>query len=381
MTINRCLNLFPVVVRQVGTPIALLLPLLLFSCGNIGDITDKVLYGTTLDAQSRQSSCTPNLHVTHREITLLEDGDVTASFDLSKDKGIAESDADGGTSWGYRSFETCLYPTASFTGTLTFSVSSNGNYDGRITANRSFPATVDGDPLPEELTFTGTGSANRQCFRFQRVDDAIRNVQEDPLVIALGSITELDGDGNINSSGAYHGADVCDISVTVEDDEGPGIRVSNISNVMEEPGVSTTNSGTFKVKLRTAPAADVVVSINDTYDATNAGNREGTTSPTVLTFTSANWSDEKTVTVTSVDDLEVDGLKTYTIQLPPVTSADSEYHGLDPRDVVVYNRDQSVPGYVIQKWDSTEQSTGTGGGTITGFATPICQRKLSPQLI
>ncbi|KAB2933679.1 MAG: hypothetical protein F9K24_06760 [Leptonema illini] len=354
---------------QVGTPIALISTIFLSSCGNIGDLTDKMLFGATLDDQSANKACSSNVSISYRTISLLEDGDVTATFDESKDKLIAETDADGGTAWGYRSFETCIYPTATFTGTVKFSVASNGTYDGRITATRSFPGGVDGQPLPEELTFTGIGTANRQCFRFVSVDDGIRNSIEDPLIISLGTITELDGSGDVNSSGAYHGADVCDISVTMEDDNGPGIRVSNISTVMEEPGALPPNSATFTVVLRQAPTANVAVSINDTYDSVNAGNREGTTSPTTLTFTSGNWSTPQTVTVTSVDDLEVDGLKTYIIQLPPVSSTDAEYNGLDPRDVVVYNRDQSVPGYSFEKWDLTTQSTGTGGGTITGFAT------------
>lgn len=359
-------GLFLSKMTQVGTPIALFSTIFLSSCGNIGDLTDKMLFGTTLDAQNNRA-CTSNISISYRRIDLAEDGNVVATFDESEDKLIAETDPPG-TNWGYSSFETCIYPTATFTGTISFSVASNGTYDSRITATRSFPGGVDGQPLPTELSFTGIGTANRQCFRFVSVQDGIRNSQEDPLTISLGKITELDGSGEVNSTGAYHGADVCDISVTMEDDDGPGIRVSNISNVMEEPGALPPNSGTFTVELRQAPTANVVVTINDTNDKTNAGNREGTTSPTTLTFTPGDWA-AKTVTVTSVDDLEVDGLKTYIIKLPPVKSSDAEYNGLDPRDVVVYNRDQSVPGYSFEKWDLTTQNTGTGGGTVTGFAT------------
>jgi len=40
---------------------------------------------------------------------------------------------------------------------------------------------------------------------------------------------------------------------------------------------------------------------------------EGTVSPASLTFTAANWNTPQTVTVTGVDDPQVDGSVAYTI--------------------------------------------------------------------
>ncbi|MBU45373.1 MAG: hypothetical protein CMN76_19330 [Spirochaetaceae bacterium] len=352
-----------------------LLTISVFSLGCIGTkgAGDSLLFGTAF-TPAPDNSCTSDVTVTYREISLLEDGDVEATYDAGQDKGIAENDVNGGTSWGYRSFETCIYPNVAFTGSIEFSMATNGSYDGRMNVTRSFPASVDGDPLPAILSFTDSGAAERQCFTFTRVDDGIRNTPEDPYQITMGEITERDSGGDVYSDGSYHNKTPCSITVTMEDDEGPGIRVSNISNVMEEPGVATPNSGTFRVRLRTAPTANVTVPINDTADSTNAGNREGTTSPTTLTFSPTCpgpncWSDEQIVTVTSVDDLEVDGIKIYTIAVENTTSSDSEYNGIDPRDVVVYNRDQSVPGYTYERFDASGGSTDSSGGTITGFAT------------
>jgi hypothetical protein len=81
--------------------------------------------------------------------------------------------------------------------------------------------------------------------------------------------------------------------------------------------------------------------------------------------------------VTSVDDLEVDGLKIYTIRTNPSSSADSDYNGIKPRDVVVYNKDQSVPGYAYERFDGTTGSTAQAGGTITGFATDESNQMVS----
>jgi hypothetical protein len=121
--------------------------------------------------------------------------------------------------------------------------------------------------------------------------------------------------------------------------------------------------------LRTAPTANVTIGINDTFDSVNSGNRESTTAPTSLTFTTANWNTPQTVTVTSIDDLEVDGLKTYTLQTQNTVSTDTDYNGIKPRDVVVYNNDKSVPGYAYERFNATNGVTTASGGTITGFAT------------
>lgn len=349
-----------------------LLTLIVVGLGCLGSTGagDKILFGTALRPEE-DDSCTSDVTITYREVSLLEDGDVDAVYDASEDKGIAETDADGGTSWGYRSFETCIYPNVAFSGSIEFNLTTNGSYDGRMTATRSYPAAVDGEDLPALLSFTDSGAAERQCFTFTRIDDGVRNEVEDPFTITMDTITERDASGEVNEEGSYHGQRACDITVTMDDDEGPGIRVSNISRVMEEPGVAPPNDATFRVVLRTAPTANVTVPINASADPVNTGEREGYISdPTIpLTFTPANWNTEQVVTVTSVDDLEVDGIKIYTIAVENTTSDDSEYNGLDPRDVVIYNRDQSVPGYTYERFDASSGSTDSSGGTIDGFAT------------
>jgi trimeric autotransporter adhesin len=324
---------------------------------------------TNENQESVTRSCTSDVTITTRNISLSEDGDVNAVFSLTSDNGLTETDVDGGTSWGYRSFETCIYPSTAFTGTLELPFATNSNYSGRFTSQFVFPTSMNGDALGSKLEFNGEGTANRQCIRFTRVNDAIRNPVEEPYQITFNDIIQKNGSGETVTNGFYANKFPCPIQVTVDDDEGPGIRVSNISNIMEEPGVATPNSGTFRVRLRIAPTADVTIGINDTWDPINANNREGIATPTSLTFTTINWNVEQIVTVNSVDDLEVDGLKIYTIRTNPAVSSDTDYNGIKPRDVVIYNKDQSVPGYSWERFNGTTGVTATAGGTITGFAT------------
>lgn len=314
-------------------------------------------------------SCTSDVIVTTKTISLSEDGDVNAVFSSSADNGLTETDTDGGTSWGYSSYETCIYPNTAFTGTIEIPVTANSSYTGRLTKTLSFPAGVNGDPIPTKFSFTASGVANRQCIKFTRVNDGIRNTVESSFNLDLGNVVQKNGSGVV-VSGYYTDKNVCDISLTMEDDEGPGVRVSNISRIMEEPGSgATATNGTFQVVLRTAPTANVTIPMSETADTVNASNREGTMAPTSLTFTTGNWNTPQTVTVTSVDDFEIDGTKTYFVQTRNTSSTDTDYNGINPRDVVVYNKDLSVPGYAVEKWNAVTQTTNSSGGNITGFAT------------
>ncbi|MEQ9366360.1 MAG: DUF1554 domain-containing protein, partial [Leptospirales bacterium] len=59
-----------------------------------------------------------------------------------------------------------------------------------------------------------------------------------------------------------------------------------------------------------------------------------------------------------------------TVAVENTSSTDPDYNGLNPRDVVVFNNDQSVPGYTYVRFDTTGDSTTAGAaGTVTGFAT------------
>lgn len=349
---------------------------LIQNCSGQVSAGDTFLFGLSerfdrLFGNEATVACSTDVTVSTKAVSLVEDGNVSASFSTTEDSGITPAPSEN--DWGYSSFETCIYPNSPFTGSVEIPVTLSTNYGSRVTSSQSVPGPV---AMPTKLTFTGNGLAARQCFRFTVVNDTDRSPVVDPMTVALGTMVQKDGSGNV-TSGTYSGKDACDISVALEDDEAPGLRVSNI-RVMEEPGPSaTTTFGTFKVRLRTAPTANVTIPINDVYDAVNVGNREGTTNPTTLTFTpgacpgTGNWCTDQTVTVSSVDDLELDGLKTYTIELGRTTSTDSEYNGIKPRNVVVYNLDQSVPGFNVLKFSggSSISSASTSIATIEGFAT------------
>lgn len=365
---------------------------LILQCNAANEAADRLLFGVTEAfggsreeiSASTTSSCSTAITVSTQNVSIIEDGDVNSVFNAASDNFLTDNDQDGGTAWGYRSFQSCIYLPTAFTGTVEIPVTLSNPYDTRMTIQHfayvsqaaATPLPTASSPFPDKLIFTASGTNNRQCFTFTRVNDVLRNAVVSPALIKMDKAV-MKNASNETVTGTYTGEDPCDITASLEDDEGPGIRVSNINQIMEEPGVATPNSGTFRVVLRTAPTANVTIGINDTFDAINANNREGNASPTSLTFTTANWNIEQLVTVTSNDDLEVDGLKIYAIRTNPAVSSDTDYNGIKPRDVVVYNRDQSVPGYAYERFDATTGTTAAAGGTITGFATDESNRMVS----
>ncbi|MFK7816526.1 MAG: hypothetical protein AB8B92_09325 [Gammaproteobacteria bacterium] len=110
-------------------------------------------------------------------------------------------------------------------------------------------------------------------------------------------------------------------------------------NVNPTSGLTTTEAGgtaTFTVSLNTLPTDSVDI----TLLSDNAA--EGSVNPTTLTFTTANWNQLQTVTVTGMDDAVLDGNIAYNI-VTTAASNDVDYAAIDPADVAVTNTDNEVP--------------------------------------
>src|SRR5690606_15899595 len=90
----------------------------------------------------------------------------------------------------------------------------------------------------------------------------------------------------------YNGFNAADVSVTNTDNDTAGI------NVNPTTGLITSEAGgtdTFTVVLNSQPTANVTINL------TSSDTTEGTPGA-ALTFTSANWNNPQTVTVTGVND-------------------------------------------------------------------------------
>ena len=149
--------------------------------------------------------------------------------------------------------------------------------------------------------------------------------------------------------------DVGAVSITNIDDETAGFTVGIPDGNTSESG----GTATFTVKLNSQPTADVTIAVSS--DDTG----EGTVSPSSLTFTSSNWNASQTVTVTGVNDELADGNQSFNIVLAAATSSDSDYNGLNPADVTLYNIDDESVGFIINPTSGT--TTEAGGLFVFSF--------------
>ena len=100
-------------------------------------------------------------------------------------------------------------------------------------------------------------------------------------------------DETVSVSGTATGLDVSTATITIEDDDTRGVTVSRQGLTVDE-----NESRSYTVVLDSQPSADVTVT------PSVAGDSDVMVSPTVLTFTTTNWSQARTVTVSAADDVD-----------------------------------------------------------------------------
>lgn len=189
--------------------------------------------------------------------------------------------------------------------------------DGSAIAGQDYAGTT------STLTFpAGTPSGTAQTLSLPLLDDP-DDEEDETFTVSLTSATE-----------ATLGALVLH-AVTLRDDDTAGFEIR------PKGGLRTSEAGatdTFTVVLTSRPAASVTLLL-ESSDPT-----EGTVSPGSLTFTAVDWNVPQTVTLTGVDDVEVDGSVSYVVILHPAASSDPKYQGIDPDDVTARNADNDRRG-------------------------------------
>ena len=132
------------------------------------------------------------------------------------------------------------------------------------------------------------------------------------------------------------------------------IIVRGVSGQATEAG----GTSTMRVRLGAAPSGDVTVavSVSDTTEASVL--------PNSLTFTSTNYRVDQTVTVTGVQDTEVDGTQTYNVVFDPSSTADSGYNALANQLQARTTTDDDFPTVTI---NSPRVREGDDGSTLMTF--------------
>ncbi|MBC7126140.1 MAG: calcium-binding protein, partial [Bacteroidales bacterium] len=214
-------------------------------------------------------------------------------------------------------------------GTATFTVVLKTQPTADVTLPISSSDLTEGTVSTASLTFTSANWNVAQTVTVTGVDDYIVD----------GNISYTINIGPATSSDTYYnGIDPADINLLNIDNDVAGVNVSPTS------GLTTTEAGgtaTFTMRLTAQPAANVTITL------TSSNTAEGTVNPTSVTFTSANWNTNQTITITGVDDQVDDGDVVYTIITSNTSSTDPVFNNIAVADVTVTNTNNDVAGIVV----------------------------------
>jgi subtilisin family serine protease len=177
----------------------------------------------------------------------------------------------------------------------------------------------------------------------------------------LGAVTHT------ASGGAYDGAVIAPASATINDNDPPGVIVSETggSTLVTEGG----NTDTYTIVLTGQPATNVTVTaavaLSGRATLSTAGGPQADS--VNLTFTNANWNVPQTITVAAVDDLAIEGPHSVAIAH---TAVGSGYDGTAIAGVTAAITDNDYPGVTItESGGSTTVTEGVAQGSPGGADT------------
>ncbi len=185
-----------------------------------------------------------------------------------------------------------------------------------------------------------------------------------PQTVTIQAVDDLSTEGNhtgtiihgvTSGDGLYNGFVIPNVTANITDNDQPGIIIlpTGTNDVTEEGGTDT-----FSIILNSVPTAPVTVTLT-------FANSQITVSPAVLTFTALNWNQPQVVTISGVNDGQLENLHTSVITTK-ATSADAFYNNLVGPNVTVNITDyvnkaptQTVPATEI-KTDMNQSVVVTG---------------------
>ena len=236
--------------------------------------------------------------------------------------------------------------------TLTVDEGGRGSYTVRLntqpTSDVVIGVTRSGSPdvtvSPATLTFSSSNWATAQTVTVAAAQDA-------DAVNDTAAITHaVDASRSANE---FDAVTIAGVTVTVDDDETAGVTVSETTLTVAEGG-----SGAYTVVLDVQPTSDVVINV------TKSGSDDVTVSPATLTFTTANWSTAKTVTVAAAQDADAVNDAASIAHAVDAARSANEYDNMTIAGVAVTVDDDETAGVTVSETTLTVAEGGSGAYTV-----------------
>ena len=253
------------------------------------------------------------------------------AFDAMANKTVSATTTDNDTA-GFTLAESGGNTSVSESGTTdTFTVVLDAQPGSDVVIGLTSGDTSEATVSAPSLTFASANWNTPQTVTITGVDDVLMDGPQTTTI----TMDVIDG----SSDDAFDAVGNKTVTVTTSDNDSPGLEVTESSNILvSESG--TTDS--FTVTLTAQPASDVVL------DVSSEDTGEASIDKTSLTFTPANWSSAQTVTVSGVNDPQVDGNITTLIRISVNDAASADTYDPVPDETVsVTTTDNEVAGFTV----------------------------------
>ena len=318
-----------VTVKKAGSAAAQSIRLTFTPTGTgIWSTAQTVTVASVADTDSLDDGATITHRVVAEDSDDNYDGVTSKTFTVSVTDvtlaGLSIADASASEGSGTLDFTVTLGMASSRTVTVVWTLAA-----GTATAGTQSGGDYDDSTDTGTLTFSSGGSLT-QTISVPIVDDPV--VEPDETVTVT-----LSGPTNASLSGGS-------ATGTIRNDDTAGVRVTpeRSQRTTTEDAAGTVD---LMVSLSSRPSADVKVTVTSADTTEGKVKEEGEDDP-VLDFTTGNWNTPHRVTVTGVDDDDLDGDVEYNVRFAFSTAAapggDDDYRNLDPVDMALTNLDDDL---------------------------------------
>lgn len=240
-------------------------------------------------------------------------------------------------------------------GTSAYTIRLNSEPTGTVTVKLNFTDTqikLNGSGSPLSLTFTTTNWNTPQTVTVSAVDDS-----------------DLEGAHNAAISYTITGADYEGLSATsatvaLTDNDTAALTITESGGSTSVVEGGATDS--YTVKLASRPTANVTVSI--AFSGSQVKVNGSTSTPQTLTFTTANWNTDQTVTITAVDDASAEGSHSAVLAH---TASGGGYTSAPTLNVTAAITDNDSPGLVVVQTGSPAATAVSEGGSADTYTVKL----------
>lgn len=256
--------------------------------------------------------------------------------------------------------DTTVVPEVSGTDTVLVTL------DAQPTSSVALSVSVSGTSAtasPLRLDFTPDDWDEPRVVLVSGVDDpAVDGDETSELVVAVDAAA---------SDSAFHGIPPKALQIVTLDDDRPGLVITESGQ-----GTRVTEDGTddtLTAALAAQPLTEVVLTVSSDRPG------EASAIPSVLTFTPTDWSTPQVITVSAIDDPDVDGDRTSTVVVRVDEGrSDAAFHGLVD-SIEVTTEDDDAAGLLV-----VESSGGTvvsEGGVADELEVSLTARPAGPVVL